>query len=219
VEYLRRQTTLNLPEEKFAAMLVGRWKSGAPLVLTPDKDDPRLALPDVANDFLYLGACSQKSRPLPPDLDGSRCPVSAHIRKVNPRDQGTDLGPPADTLRRQILRRGIPYGPALPVGEENNASIAGIDRGLLFLCYHSSIVDSFETIIRTWVNSPVGPTPPPGFDILLGRNPECGHDRFATIRIGNKEAEVSASEPFVYATGGGYFFSPSVSAIRHVLAV
>jgi len=210
---------LNISEEKFAAMMVGRWKSGAPLELTPEQDDPRCALPELANDFLYLGASNRQPNPLPPDIDGSRCPISAHIRKANPRDQGTDLGPPADTLRRQILRRGIPYGCPLPEGVENAPEIAAADRGLLFLCYHSSIVDSFETITRTWINSTAGPTPQPAFDLLLGRNPAHGRERFGIVRAGGVDAKVTALAPFVYATGGGYFFSPSLSAIRHVLSV
>ena len=44
------------PEEQelLAAKFMGRWRSGAPLVLAPDKDDPELgADPMRNNDFNY----------------------------------------------------------------------------------------------------------------------------------------------------------------------
>ena len=43
------------------------------------------------------------------DLDGARCPLAAHIRKVNPRDLATDQGGANDTLTRLFVRRGIPF--------------------------------------------------------------------------------------------------------------
>ena len=41
-EYLREQTSSRDEEELIAAKMVGRWHSGAPLVLTPEHDDPTL---------------------------------------------------------------------------------------------------------------------------------------------------------------------------------
>ena len=143
------------------------------------------------------------------DILGARCPISAHIRKVNPRDQGSDLGPPADNLRRSILRRGIPYGKALPSDNSDDA-----DRGLLFLCYQASIEDTFETITQDWMNSTAGPTPPQSFDMLIGRNPNGG-ERFCFFGA----TRVATKELFVYPTGGGYFFTPAISGIRDVLSV
>ena len=48
--------TADTPEEQelVAAKLMGRWRSGAPLVLAPEKDDPQLgADPQRNNDFNY----------------------------------------------------------------------------------------------------------------------------------------------------------------------
>ena len=47
----------------------------------------------------------------PSPVVGVQCPAWAHIRKVNPRDLGTDQGGEAETLSFQMLRRGIPFGP------------------------------------------------------------------------------------------------------------
>ena len=54
--YLRGQATSPEDEELIAAKMVGRWRSGAPLVLAPDRDDPQLGSdPNRNNDFSYAG--------------------------------------------------------------------------------------------------------------------------------------------------------------------
>ena len=42
-EFLREHGDTAEEQELIAAKLMGRWRSGAPLVLSPDKDDPELA--------------------------------------------------------------------------------------------------------------------------------------------------------------------------------
>ena len=107
-------------EEWVAAKLMGRWRSGAPLVLSPDEDDPALAM---ANDFKYTQQ----------DPNGFACPFAAHIRVVNGRDQPLDFANasihPGGFPR--VLRRGMPYGPPLEGFEDD-----GKDRGTIgmFLC-------------------------------------------------------------------------------------
>ena len=95
---------LELDEELVAAKLVGRWRDGSPLVLRPDGPDPALGNDKRrANDFRYGD-----------DPLGLRCPRGAHVRRANPRDA---LGWEGRlTARHRILRRGMPYGPALPDG-------------------------------------------------------------------------------------------------------
>ena len=52
---------------------MGRWRSGAPLVLAPDKDDPELgADPMRNNDFNY-----KEMDPL-----GYACPLGSHARRL-----------------------------------------------------------------------------------------------------------------------------------------
>jgi deferrochelatase/peroxidase EfeB len=85
-----------------AAKLMGRWRSGAPLVLAPDKDDPVLgADPQQNNDFNYKHM----------DPFGYAVPLGAHIRRMNPRDTAADDAPwshlrPASSGRRTGGRRG-----------------------------------------------------------------------------------------------------------------
>ena len=55
--------------------------------------------------------------------------------------------------------------------------------------------------------------------MLAGRTPSSGGDRRCAIfGTGGQAGEVRASRPFVTSTGGGYFFVPSLDAIRDVLA-
>jgi len=103
-------------EELLAAKMMGRWRDGTPLVLSPDRPNPQLAR---SNDFGYLAE----------DPDGLRCPFSAHIRVVNPRD--TPLDPVVVDGVPRVLRCGMPYGPPLDTTTDD-----GVDRGLvgMFLC-------------------------------------------------------------------------------------
>src|SRR5205085_12603300 len=134
--------------------------------------------------------------PAPGDPLGTMCPFWSHIRKVNPRDDVTNLGDEFDTLVRRMLRRGIPYG--LPLSDR--APDDGADRGLLFLAYHASIEQSFETITRDWTNTRVNPHAD-GYDPIIGQN-KSPTDRTRGVKIG--DVEVPLPDQFVIATGGEY---------------
>ena len=71
-----RMDTRMEERELLAAKLVGRWRSGAPLTLAPDADNPALgADPRRNNDFNYAN-----------DRRGLQVPLGSHIRRMNPRD-------------------------------------------------------------------------------------------------------------------------------------
>jgi deferrochelatase/peroxidase EfeB len=80
------------------------------------------------------------------------------LRKVNPRDLPTDKGGPDETRSFQMLRRGIPFGPAYDHTTPNNPVNAS-SRGLLFLAYQRSISTQFVTLNKNWMNSAVAPAP------------------------------------------------------------
>ncbi len=105
-QYLRAQSSSVEEEELLAAKMVGRWPSGAPLVLSSERDDPALgADPSRNNNFLYH---DDNPRGLP-------CPVGSHIRRANPRDAFKDELIGVNRLHRMI-RRGTSYGSPLPAG-------------------------------------------------------------------------------------------------------
>jgi deferrochelatase/peroxidase EfeB len=114
-DFLRANGKTAEEQELVAAKLMGRWRSGAPLVLAPDKDDPALgADPQRHNDFNY-----KQQDPL-----GYAVPLGSHIRRMNLRDTDANMN------RRRMIRRGATYGPPLPEGApEDGAERGRPDRG------------------------------------------------------------------------------------------
>src|SRR5262249_54844613 len=102
--YLRSQASSPQEEELIAAKMVGRWRSGTPLVLAPDRDEPQLGGDPVRNNaFSYAD-----------DTKGLKCPFSAHIRRINPRDALNNEIVAVNL--HHFLRRGTNYGSPLPDG-------------------------------------------------------------------------------------------------------
>src|SRR6185295_1913027 len=109
----REAARTGVPPELAAARVIGRWRDGSPLVA----EQPPVAA-HLRNHFQYADAAepmafldengARVTAPrVPGDPRGARCPFSAHLRKVNPRDATTEEGAAAATLRRSMLRRGI----------------------------------------------------------------------------------------------------------------
>jgi len=210
--------------------IVGRWKSGAPVSRVPDADDVNLGIDRYSNnDFGY--AAPAKAPPLasghapdsypeaPADPIGLTCPMGAHIRKVNTRETPNDLGGRRASFARRILRRALPFGPPLPDPPASDPALG--DRGLLFVSYQASIADQFEFLCNSWMGSATNPRSPGGFDLFIGEDgaPGAGRERHATIfGQGAATATLTTTTDWVVPTGGGYFFSPSISALREVLA-
>ena len=140
-------------------------------------------------------------------------PLAAHIRKAYPRDEDTPGGGEEDTQTHRLLRRGIPYGASLPRGDESS-SAADEDRGLLFLCYQTSIERQFEFVQARFVNDPDFPEPGAGQDPIITQDPATG----SFTLPGGRQEHVALLQRFVTTTGGEYFFQPSRSALAALSA-
>ncbi len=223
----------HMTPELLSAQLVGRWKSGAPLMRTPKADDLSLAKDSLANNHFFYGADTQKL-PLitltgyPGDnfpqaaqsSFGAVCPFSAHIRKVNPRDMGTDVGGANNTFTHHLLRRGIPFGAPLSDPLHPTTVERTEERGLLFISYQASIENQFEFLSRNWANSDKNPPPGGGHDPIIGQNQGQGSDRTRSFQLLGTDGSTETIEvpiDWVIPTGGGYFFAPSIKALKEVL--
>ncbi len=193
--------------QMIGAKMIGRWESGAPLVLSPDADDPGLGS-DAArnNDFRYAD-----------DPDGLRCPLGAHIRRNNPREDPTGPGAVQARLHR-IIRRSTPYGSRLPEG----AAEDGKDRGVIFVVINADIARQFEFVQQNWVNSVLSSTIltlPADRDPIIGQQLP-GHEagKFLMPSSNRKKAPTVAwgLPTFVTTRGGAYFLLPSLDALWDV---
>jgi len=194
-QYVRANATDAADEELVAAKMMGRWRSGAPLALSPDGDHPEVgADPALNNNFLFKAD----------DAIGYKTPLGSHIRRMNPRD--ADI---AGVMRiHRMIRRGSGYGPALPEGVLEDD---GADRGLMFAFVGANIARQFEFVQAEWMNDG-------GF---FGdgneRDPISGNaDGEGSFSIPRRPVrrQLKGLSRFVVTRGGEYCFLPSLSALR-----
>jgi len=185
--------------EKLASKFIGRWRDGTPVELSPDQPAPFITQdPSRSTNFTYGN-----------DLDGTRCPLGAHVRRVHPRDAFGFNGRLVN--RRRITRRGLPYGAYVPEGEP---VLDSEDRGTIFMALNANISRQFEFVQQQWINY--------GNDAHLGneRDPLMGnHGGKGKFVV---QGDTTPTNPpficshlpnFVELRGGEYFFLPSITAL------
>ena len=218
-----KQTKGTVPEhatvEWLAARLVGRWRSGAPVHKCPSHDpiNDRAATSD--NDISYSD-----------DPDGLKTPLFSHLRQCAPRDGLVDgeLVPEKFMDARRIIRRGAPYGQPF---DPARGTAGGPDaaRGLVFVSYQADLVEQFEFIQKSWVNTgdfPPGRAQPPGPDAMIsGKLPaqaqggpvlNDGLIRYESARPDGtgRQSTPLALRRFVRTEGAVYAFAPSISTLK-----
>lgn len=190
-------------KEKLAAKLIGRWRDGTPIELSPDRPDPSIAQdPNRSTNFTFTT-----------DAGGTRCPIGAHVRRVHPRDAFGFNGKLID--RRRITRRGLPYGKFAAEGETASDQE---ERGVIFMALNANISRQFEFVQQQWIEY--------GNDSHLGneKDPLMGnHGGLGRFVI---QGDASATNPplvcgnlpnFVELRGGDYFFLPSITALGMIV--
>jgi deferrochelatase/peroxidase EfeB len=196
-DFLRQNAETPEQQELLAAKLMGRWRSGAPLVLSPGKDDPSLGADHQRNnDFKYAEQ----------DPHGYACPLGAHIRRMNPRDTAHNMN------RRKMIRRGGTYGPALPEGMSDD----GVERGIAAFVGCASLVRQFEFAMNVWANDP-------NFHELGNeRDPIIGtQDGTFDLTIPKRpiRKKIKGLTAFTTTRGGAYFFLPGIRALKYLASI
>jgi len=198
--FLAEHSTSPAEEELLAAKMIGRWPSGAPLELTPTQDDPGLASdPDRVNAFAYRDD----------DPRGLRCPVGAHVRRMNPRDS---LDAATDVNLHRILRRGATYGPPLPQGQTTDD---GVDRGIAFIFLGTEIGRQFEFVKGQWTNDGQFAGLGDEQDPLVGNRHSS--DTY-TVPSHPFRRRLTGIPQFVRTCGGEYLFLPGLHALAWLAA-
>jgi Dyp-type peroxidase family len=196
-EFLRQHGDTPEEQELIAAKLMGRWRSGAPLVLSPDKDDLALAA-DMQrnNDFNYKEM----------DPHGYAVPLGSHARRMNPRDTAANIN------RRRMIRRGATYGPALPEGAPDD----GVERGIAAFVICGSLIRQFEFAQNVWANDR-------NFHELVNeRDPVIGNqDGTLEFKIPRRPLRktIKGLPAFTTLKGGAYFFLPGLKALGYLASL
>lgn len=205
-----------------AAKFSGRWAdNGAPVVSAPDDAskkawDKRFNAASKAERDRMLSDFSYKD-----DLYGAKCPISGHIRRINPRGSlefgktGAYDTPGALDNRRRILRRGLAYG------EVRDKSRDDGNHGIIFMAVSASIERQFEFLQQQWINY--------GNDFKEGNDKEVllgNHHKDCPSKVVIQADPDSNDAPYfvnniprlVETRGGEYFFIPGMTALRMIAA-
>lgn len=220
--YLEEQSkTFNGSKEMLGAKFAGRWANGAPVVNAPDDAAKVLWDQDFAaatkaeqhrmmSDFTYND-----------DIEGAKCPLSSHLRRINPRGsleygkKGAFETPGALVDRRRILRRGLPYG------ESSEHSDDAGEHGIIFMALNAAIERQFEFVQQQWIN--YGNDFKEGNDkeILLGNHDAQRPGKMVIPAMPDTDTPphfVTNIPRFVETRGGEYFFVPSITALQMIAA-
>lgn len=185
--------------ETLAAKMVGRWRNGVALEVSPDNSTPDPAIPlERLNQYDYGN-----------DPKGYRCPIGSHMRRNNPRNSPVAGG---GGLNHRIVRRGLPYGPLFDPAHPDD----GVERGLLGLFIVVSLKDQFEFLMSEWVNGSLFAAGLSGTkDPLLGAVSD-GEGKFVIPVQGAKPIVVSGFSRLVWTRGAAYGFLPSLPALQFI---
>lgn len=194
-QYVKANATERMSEELLAAKLMGRWRSGAPLALCPEHDEPGIgADPKRNNDFLFKAD----------DAIGYKTPPGSHIRRMNPRD--ADIAGVARIHR--MIRRGTSYGPRLPEGVMEDD---GADRGLIFAFVGAHLGRQFEFVQSEWMNDGTFFGGTTEKDPVAGAAGEAGMFDIPRRPV---RTRLTGLARFTITRGGEYCFLPGLSALR-----
>jgi deferrochelatase/peroxidase EfeB len=199
--------------ELLAAKICGRWRNGVPLALSPDTDRPPGGItPEQMNNYEYVNADGSG------DPRGLRCPVGAHMRRINPRGQPvTGQGEPGGSNNtHRLIRRGMPYGPTYDPTQPYD----GIERGLLGYFINSSIENQYEFVLGHWVNDSefAGAVRlnPKSKDPMIGTQDPAESIFVIPQSDGGPPIKITGFSSFITTRAAAYCFLPSITAVKFI---
>ena len=189
--------------ELIAAKMFGRWRSGAPLTLSPTSDDSELGMdPRRNNDFDYSD-----------DTRGLQAPMGCHMRRLNPRD--TELPILTDVRIHRIIRRsttyGAPYDPKAMSAEDDE-----VPRGLYFIFISAKAMGTLEFLQSEWIDNGNFTGLNDERDPIVGLQQD---EAVFTIPQAPVRRRIHGIETFNVLRGGEYLFMPSISALKWIVAI
>ena len=198
-DYIRSQAGDEAAEELLGAKMVGRWRSGAPLTLAPERDDPALGADPTRNNGFDFSK----------DPRGLMCPHAAHMRRLNPRD--SQLTIMTDVHIQRIIRRSSTFGPKW--SRSLSAKDDKGERGIFFIFISARAYDTIEFFQQEWINRGNF------IDLAEERDPVVGlQDTPGTFTIPQVPVRrrVDGVTTFNQLRGGEYLFMPSLGALRWI---
>jgi len=203
----------NIDPELLAAKICGRWRNGVPLALSPETDSPSGGIsPEELNNYEYVNADGSG------DPKGLRCPVGAHMRRINPRGQPVtgQNQPGGSNNTHRLIRRGMPYGPTYDPKQPYD----GIERGLMGYFINSSLENQYEFVLSQWVNDSefAGAVRlhPKSKDPMIGAQNAAESIFVIPQANGTPPIKVTGFSSFVTTKAAAYCFLPSITALKFI---
>lgn len=195
-----------LSREALLAQMMGRWPTGHARAGEPLA---KVVSGAPENDFVFDA-----------DPAGATCPLHAHIRRANPRENRPEpMSRPA-----RIVRRGMSYGEwhdrDATDPERRKASLAK-ERGAVFMAYNASIGEQFE-VVQGWLAGGNSAASYSGQSDPFCGVAEPGRRRFfrfehegqtCRMALDGSDALHAEPQPFVRLEWGAYLFAPSVATL------
>jgi deferrochelatase/peroxidase EfeB len=205
-EYLQAAAPkVGLTPDQLAAKFLGRWRSGQPLALCPAA--PGSIPSDRLNMFLYKDAAPGQEAA---DPKGVACPIGAHIRRGNPRDE---VVAGSFTQQARIMRRNVPYGPPFNPQKPDD----GIERGLIGYFINADFLNQFQFLMSQWLNTDnFAGGMISGVDPLIGASSPSSSVFSIPTSPNPPPNKVSGFARFVITRGSAYCFLPSITGLRYV---
>ena len=224
---------LGVETETAGALVMGRFKDGTPLELSPNSQSGY----QNNNNFNYEN-----------DPNGVRCPLHSHIRQVNPRGdrdpENPNSPPPLSSQRNaRIFRAGTTYfddiNTQLTSSQKSSQSyVSKLEHlrkvskqkleenvkeisGLLFVCFQRSITRQFSTLQISWSNDVGFPrqqsNKPKYLDPVIGYSTENQIiSQEWPIEWNQEEKKDFSFQGCVKTKGGEFFFAPSISFLQNI---